>query len=482
MVRTRFAPSPTGALHLGNARTAALNWLYARQQGGAFVLRFEDTDLERHVEGAERDILEALDWLGLDRDEGPSAGGEHGPYRQSERLEIYREHAARLLAEGRAYRCYCTTEELEVRRAEARAEKGDVRYDGRCRDLSPEEERSFAAAGRHPSIRFRVGPETVHYRDRARGDLTVEGERLGDQVILRPDGRPTYNFAVVVDDLLMEITHVIRGAGHLSNTPKQVLFYDAFGAAPPEFLHLPSVLAPGGGKLSKRAGAPGLLEYRDRGYHPDGVLNYLSLLSWSSPSGEEVLSRGQLIAEVDLDRIGVANPEVDPEKLRWLSGQHYRHESIEVVEEALGARMAGRFDLEARQLRALAEVLRERIQILADADPVCQLVLPEPDLSSAAAAEALAEPTADQALRHVVRRWENLDRWGRVELKEELAGAGREAGLKGRLLYHPVRAALTGAVQGPDVPDVAFILGRETTARRLAVGLTATQAVGPREP
>ncbi len=475
MVRTRFAPSPTGSLHLGNARTAALNWLYARQQGGAFILRFEDTDLERHVEGAERDIQHALEWLGLFPDEGPFAGGEHGPYRQSERVELYREHGERLLAEGRAYRCYCTPEELEARRTEARAGKRHVRYDGRCRKLSSEEKARLIASGRPASLRFRVEPGVIHYRDRVRGELTVEGEQLGDQVILRSDGRPTYNFAVVVDDLHMGITHVIRGAGHLSNTPKQVLFYEALGAVPPEFLHLPSVLAPGGGKLSKRAGAPGLLEYRDQGYHPEGLLNYLSLLSWSSSSGKEVLSRDQLIAEVDLGRIGAANPEVDPEKLRWLSGQHYRHESIDVLERGLRDRLAGRFELEARQLRALAEVLRERIQILADADPVCELVLPAPDLSSSDAVEAFRERMAGRALRQVAQRWETVQSWARAELKEELAAAGQEAGLKGRPLYHPVRAALTGAVQGPDVPDVAYILGRETTAARLAAGLAAAE-------
>ncbi|MEJ2372136.1 MAG: glutamate--tRNA ligase family protein [Gemmatimonadales bacterium] len=211
MVRTRFAPSPTGSLHLGNARTAALNWLYARQQDGAFILRFEDTDLERHAQGAERDIQEGLEWLGLVPDEGPFMPGKHGPYRQSERTEIYREHAECLLAEGRAYRCYCTPEELEARRAGARAERGDVRYDGRCRRLSSEEESRLIASGPPASIRFRVEPGIVHYRDRVRGDLTVDGEQLGDQVILRSDGRPTYNFAVVVDDLLMEISHVIRG-------------------------------------------------------------------------------------------------------------------------------------------------------------------------------------------------------------------------------------------------------------------------------
>ena len=477
-VRTRFAPSPTGSLHLGNARTAVLNWLLARQQHGQFILRLEDTDLERHVESAEREIIAALDWLGLDRDEGPIRGGDRGPYRQSERLEIYREHADRLLELGRAYHCYCTPEELEARRTAAKAVRGELRYDGRCRRLSADEAEAMVAAGRRPSVRFRVDPGPIRYRDRARGTLTVDGEQMGDQVILRSDGRPTYNFAVVVDDLLMAITHVIRGAGHLSNTPKQVLFYHALGAEPPEFLHLPSVLDPEGGKLSKRSGAPGVLEYRDGGYHPDGVLNFLSLLSWSSPDGEEVLLRDQLIERVDLDRIGVANPRVDPEKLRWLSGQHYRRESIDRLAAALGEWLAGRFGVQDAQLRALAEVLRERISTLADADPVCALVLPPPDLAAPVARDALAMESAQVALRSVVERWAELPEWSRERLKATLADAGREAGVAGRRLYHPVRAALTGAVEGPDVPDVAFVLGRGEALERLRAALSTALDAG----
>lgn len=470
MVRTRFAPSPTGALHLGNARTAALNWLFARHTGGTFILRFEDTDVQREVEGAEERILEALDWLGLDRDEGPEVGGPSGPYRQSERLELYRAHAERLLAEGQAYHCYCTPEELEARRSRARAAKGELRYDGRCRRRPKSEVDRLVAEGVRPSVRFRVDPGTVRYVDRVRGELTVNGEELGDQVILRSDGRPTYNFAVVVDDLLMEITHVIRGAGHLSNTPKQVLFFAALGAEPPEYLHLPSVLAPGGGKLSKRAGAPAVLEYRELGYHPDGLLNYLSLLSWSSPRGEEVLSRGQLIEEVDLDRIGKANPEIDPDKLRWLSGQHFRRESTDRLAAALSLRLGYRFDVDEAQLRRLAEVLRDRILILADADPICALVLPEPSLSVPGARDALADPTAGRVLRGVADRWRDLDRWTRDDLKTALVAVGKEEDFAGRRLYHPVRVALTGAVQGPDVPDLAYILGPGRTLERLLAG------------
>ena len=470
MVRTRFAPSPTGALHMGNARTAALNWLFARHHGGVFILRFEDTDLDRQIEGAEDGIIKALDWLGLDRDEGPVVGGPHGPYRQSERQRIYQEAAGRLLEQEKAYRCYCTPEELEARRDEARAVKGELRYDGRCRQLTPDEEGRLISEGRRPTIRFRVEPGVIHYADLVRGDLTVDGEELGDQVILRSDGRPTYNFAVVVDDHLMEITHVIRGAGHLSNTPKQVLFYDALGAQPPEFLHLPSVLAAGGGKLSKRAGATGLLEYRREGYHPEGVLNYLSLLSWSSPSGEEVLSRQRLIDELDLRRIGKANPELDPEKLRWLSGQHYRTMAIEQLMAALQGRLGERFELDDSLARPLAEVLRDRILVLSDADAVCELILRPPDLDTTEAREALADPSAEEVLRQVGDAWRVLAEWTREELRRALLEAGAEAGVKGRQLYHPVRAVLTGAVQGPDVPDVAYILGPRRSLARIDAG------------
>jgi glutamyl-tRNA synthetase len=458
---------------MGNARTAVLNWLFARRHEGAFILRFEDTDRERLVESAEREIVDALDWLGLDRDEGPFIGGSHGPYRQSERYGIYRDAAARLLEDGRAYRCYCTPEELEARRVEAKALKGELRYDGRCRQLTGEEEARLVSEGRAPSVRFRVEPGQIHYADRVRGDLAVDGEELGDQVILRSDGRPTYNFAVVVDDHLMEITHVIRGAGHLSNTPKQVLFYAALGAQPPEFLHLPSVLASGGGKLSKRAGATGLLEYRREGYHADGVLNYLSLLSWSSPSGDEVLSRGRLIDELDLDRIGKANPELDPEKLRWLSGQHYRTAPIEQLMGGLESRLAERFELDASLLRPLAEVLRDRILVLSDADAVCELVLPAPKLASPEARDALEDSTAEPVLRSVRDAWAAQDPWTREALRATLLEAGAVAGVKGRQLYHPVRAALTDAVQGPDVPDVAYILGRERSLDRIDAGLRA---------
>lgn len=466
-VRTRFAPSPTGELHLGNARTAVLNWLFSRKHGGRFILRFEDTDVERRTEGAEAAILEGLDWLGLDRDEDPVVGGAYGPYRQSERLAHYTEQTARLLERGLAYRCYCLPEELEGRRAARRASGLHARYDGRCRRLSPAEEEAFRREGRSPAVRFRVEPRPVTFCDRLRGEVTIDGAEVGDAVILRSDGRPTYNFAVVVDDLLMEVTHVIRGSGHLANTPIQILLCAALEGEAPEFVHVPDVLAPGGEKLSKRAGAPGLSRYRAEGYHPDAVVNYLSLLSWSAPDGREELAREELVREIDLDRLGTSQPILDPEKMRWLSGRHIRREAPEV----LAARMEpfvdrARYGLTDRDLQALAEVLRSRIHLLSEAGVEAERIFGEPR-PSAEAASALAVQGAPEVLTAVAREWEEASAWTPQAIGAAIRAAGKRVRAKGGALYRPVRAALTGVLQGPELPDVAYALGRERAVARL---------------
>jgi glutamyl-tRNA synthetase len=471
-VRTRFAPSPTGQLHLGNARTAILNWLFARHHGGAFVLRFEDTDLDRNIETAEAAILESLDWLGLDRDEDPERGGPFGPYRQSERLDLYRNRAEWLLDRGLAYRCYCLPEELTARRDAALEAGGQPRYDGRCRELSEAEEAALAGQGRTPAIRFRVDPGPITVEDRVKGRVTIEGGEFGDMVILRSDGRPTYNFAVVVDDLHMEISHVIRGVGHLANTPKQVLLYRAFDQAQPEFVHIPTVLAPGGGKLSKRAGAPGLLEYRDEGYHPAAVVNYLSLLSWSTETGAEFLTPSDLIEQIDLDRLGASDAILDIEKMRWLSGQHIRGEPPVRLAERL-APFVGHLGLEPAALLALAEVTGERVQLFSEARDEAELLFGEPDLTGQEAVEVLGVPSAPVALRAVADAWSTAD-WARDPLREAIREAARHAGLRGRPMFQPVRMALTGRLSGPELPDVAFVLGRERTQRRLEGALRRT--------
>jgi glutamyl-tRNA synthetase len=466
-VRTRFAPSPTGELHLGNARTAVLNWAFARHHGGAFVLRFEDTDARRGVEEAESAILDGLEWLGLVPDEGPARGGPHAPYRQSRRRPLYRDHAERLLDREAAYHCYCTREELRARR-EAAMEVGErPRYDGRCRELDAEEEARLRSEGRRASVRFRVEPGPVRFVDRVRGEVSIDSREFGDFVILRSDGRPTYNFAVVVDDLLMEISHVIRGAGHLPNTPKQLLVYRALGADPPAFAHVPLVRAPGGGPLSKREGARGLSTWRREGYHPDAVVNYLSLLAWSSPSGDEFLTRERIVDEVDLDRVGRADVELDPEKMKWLSGRHVRAEEAGRLAERLRPRLAAAgIDLDGDALRRAAGLLRDRIQLLEEGVDEIRTLFAEPEPGAEARA-ALEGEDATACVRAVASALASADGWSRAEVRAAVARARSSAPAAGRGFYHPVRAALTGALEGPELPDVAWVLGRERAVGRL---------------
>jgi len=474
-VRTRFAPSPTGAPHLGNARTAILNWLFARHREGAFVLRFEDTDTARNIEGGEAAMIEALDWLGLDRDEGPRAGGPHGPYRQSERRELYASRARDLLASGVAFPCFCSADQMEADRAAAIAAGEPPGRDRRCRDLSVAEAELREAEVRErgeapPAVRLRVDPGAVEFVDRLKGHLTIDGNDLGDMILLRPDGRPTYNFAVAVDDLEMEITHVIRGVSHLSNTPKQVILYRAFGVEPPEFIHIPQVLAPGGGKLSKRAGAPAVLEYREAGYHPDAVVNYLSLLSWSSSSGEEFFTRDGLIEAIDLDRLGAADAEIDPEKMRWLSGQHLRREPADTLARRWShLPVCERLGLVREDLVRAAEVFAKRTHLITEADAELDAVFAEPDITGANAA-ALAAEGAELSLERTLERWRGAD-WDPAALGHSARAVMAEIGVPGKVFFPALRVGLTGALHGPDLGETAYALGRERTMTRLARAL-----------
>ncbi|WP_419937516.1 glutamate--tRNA ligase [Candidatus Palauibacter sp.] len=476
-VRTRFAPSPTGALHLGNARTAILNWLFARRHGGAFVLRLEDTDTERAVPGGEGMIYEALDWLGIAPDEGPREGGPFPPYRQLARAERHRARAAVLLESGRAFRCYCRPDELEARRQAAIAAGEPTGRDARCRDLPAERAHPGEAEGREAAIRLRVESGPVEFTDLLKGTLSIDGDDLGDLVLVRSDGRPTYNFAVAVDDIEMEISHVIRGVGHLSNTPKQVLLYRAFGVRPPEFVHIPTVLAPGGGKLSKRRGAAGILDYRERGFHPDAVLNYLSLLSWSAEDGEEFLSREALVESIDLERLGAADTEVDEEKMAWLSGRHLRAEPAERLARAWATRLdAEELGLNDADLRRAAEVFAKRTRLLSDVTSEVEPIYRAPETDGSAARELLSVPAARTAIHFARAAWADTD-WRPEPLARALRGAMGDAGLAGRAFFPPVRVALTGQLHGPDLGEVGYALGRERTLARLAAAMEAMEAM-----
>lgn len=461
MIRTRFAPSPTGSLHVGNARIAVLNWLFTRRHSGTFILRIEDTDTERNVEGAEAGIRRDLLWLGLDWDEGPDHGGSRGPYRQSERGALYERYAGRLLSERRAYRCFCA---VDVATDGERVERRE-RCACAAEDPAVAEQRAGAAAH---VIRFLVPAGTVvEFDDVIRGSVRVATSEIADFVLLRNDGRPTYNFAVVVDDIEMRISHVIRGVGHLSNTPRQVLLYQALGHAPPAMAHVPMVLGEDRQKLSKRHGAAGMDEYRAQGYHPDALVNYLSLLSWSSPSGDEVLPPARLIAEISLERIGAADVVFDPVKLRWLSGKH-----IEMMDEAALLEAVtpfvdrARFALDAETLRVAVLATRTHLATFADVNEQLAAFFPG----------AAGEPehgAGEAVIAEAARTFAAVDAWTEPTLRDAVQAVGRGAGAKGRALYEPLRRALTGREHGPPLPAVLFVQGREQVLARLRAALDA---------
>ena len=454
MIRTRFAPSPTGSLHVGNARIAVLNWLFTRQQGGCFVLRIEDTDVERNVPGAEAGVRQDLLWLGLDWDEGPGHG-PYGPYRQSERGPAYHRYAERLRESGHAYRCFCAadpTDDTLERRTPCECASLDAAVAAQRAVLEPH------------TLRFRVpAGRTIAIDDAVRGRVEFASQEIADFVLLRSDGRPTYNFAVVVDDIEMRISHVIRGVGHLSNTPRQVLLFDALEAVRPVFAHVPMVLGPDRQKLSKRHGASGMAEYRAQGYHPDGLLNYLSLLSWSSPTGEDVLSREQLIEEISLDRIGVADAMFDPARLRWLSAKHIERMPLPDLIDAIRPFVdRERFDLDDDTLRAAVAATRTHYATFADVNEQLEEFFPSGRTTS------IDSPVIPAALSTLGR----VHEWREDELRAALQDITRASGVKGRALYEPLRRALTGREHGPPLGAVMFVQGRE----RVLASLRAAQA------
>lgn len=509
-VRTRFAPSPTGALHVGNVRIAIFNWLFARRHGGAFILRIEDTDPERNVPGAEAAILEDLRWLGLRWDEGPDVGGPAGPYRQSERLAIYRRCAEQLVKAGRAYPCYCSPEELQRGRSTHGGEDEPARYSGRCRELTDAERARYQAEGRVASIRFRVSRRAAHPPDasrkegRAHRDAPGDGclrdrivimdeikgavsfplEDFDDFVILRSDGRPVYNFAVVVDDALMGITHVIRGVGHLSNTPKQALLFDALGFPRPRFAHLPMVLGEDRRKLSKREGAWGVAELREAGYHPDAVVNYLSLLGWSSPSGEEFLPRQRLIEEICLDRVRESDTVFDLEKLRWLSARHIDAMSLEELVAAVRPWMdRARFPLEGQALAVAVAAVRSHLHTFGEINEHLVPFFPgdSPALESARA-QLAKDAEARRVLEAVAKALCSVEPWTEDTVSAALREAGKALGARGARLFHPLRRALTGVESGPELAKLLAALGREETLARIAAVTAPAGEAHPASP
>lgn len=481
-VRTRFAPSPTGSLHVGNARTAVLNWALARHHDGDFILRIEDTDVERNVAGAEHALLRDLEWLGLQWDEGPGlegAGerGEHGPYHQRGRLPLYHRRRDELLDAGRAYRCFCSPEELEAERARAVAEGDQPGYPGTCRRLGAAEGAERAERGEPHVVRLATpAAGAIVVEDAIRGRVRFDAAGIGDFVLVRSDGLPTYNFAVVVDDIAMAITHVVRGAGHLSNTPHQLLIYEALGVSPPVFAHAPTVLGPDRRKLSKREGARPLSALREEGLHPDAVVNYLSLLGWSSPSGDEVLTPERIVAEVTLDRMNAADVVYDEEKLRWLSGQHIQRMPLEALIEAVRpyVERSPAAPLLDDGLEPAVAAIQSRLTAFSEAPAH---LLPFLGPAGPEAAARLGAVRADRGalalLRSARERLSSAEPWEPGTIEAAIKAAGREAGRSGRALYLPVRVALTGEEHGPSLPAVAVAQGRQGVLERLDAVLAA---------
>ncbi|MFH1219640.1 MAG: glutamate--tRNA ligase [Candidatus Eisenbacteria bacterium] len=473
--RVRFAPSPTGFLHVGGARTALFNWLFARHAGGTFVLRLEDTDVARSYAEAEHDLVADLRWLGLDWDEGPDRGGPWGPYRQSERLGVYREVADSIIRAGKAYKCYCTDQELEARRKAALEAGGMPHYDGRCRRLGEREIAALEAEGRPASVRFVVEYHEVVIPDIVRGEVRFKTGMVGDFVILRSDGMPTYNFACVVDDWKMNITHVIRGEEHLSNTLRQSLVYEHLGLKPPIFAHLPLVLAPDRTKLSKRHGATSVGEMRALGYPPEAILNHLVLLGWSPGDDREIMTRPEIVERFSLERVSRSPSVFDRDKLEWITLHHIKLMGTDEIiagilpyleakggdtgDQALLARVAGALKDTGKKFPDLAE----EAMIFLKTDDAIPLEL----------AARLKSESAATAISGFLSALGQLGSGGpgpctgqsgsvdRAAVSNLLAQLVKETGLKKGEVFMPLRIALTGATKGPEIPIVVEVLGKE---------------------
>ena len=485
-VRVRFAPSPSGFLHVGGARTALFNFLYARHHGGVFVLRIEDTDQERSTEDSVTAIYEGLKWLGLNWDEGPGAGGAKGPYHQSERLPLYAEAVARLLGEGKAYRCFCSPEDLQRRREEALKRGDQPKYDRLCHRIPAAESEARAAKGERHAIRFFMPDGETRWDDGVRGDVTFQNTALDDLVIARSDGHPTYNFAVVIDDHAMEITDVLRGDDHISNTPRQIQIFRALGLAHPRFAHFPMILGPDGTRLSKRHGATSVTAFRDEGILPEAMVNFLALLGWAYDGEREMFSMEELIQFFTLDRVS-RNPAIfNYEKLEWMNGEYFRALPLErrvdlIVEHlrATGELPAGALQDRSfltRAVEAAGDRVKRPQQFLGySAYLFVDRVAPDPVLW----AELQAKPGTPERLRRLAAALETVSPFEHDPLEKATRGVAAELGVKAGDVIMPARIALTGKKVTPGIFDVMLLLGAERTVKRLRDAADHLEAASP---
>jgi glutamyl-tRNA synthetase len=448
-------------LHVGNARTALFNWLLARGQGGTFILRIEDTDAERSTRESEATILRDLRWLGLDWDEGPDIGGSHGPYRQSERLHLYQSYAKELLNADAAYHCFCTTAQLEAERQEALAAGRPARYAGTCRRLSKEQAAERTAAGERAAIRFRIPDDRdVVFTDAVRGEVRFQTDVIGDPIIVRADGMPAYNFAVVVDDALMEVTHVIRGEDHISNTPRQILLYEALGFSPPTFAHLSLVMGPDHAPLSKRHGATSVGEFRSKGYLPEALVNYLALIGWSPGGNDELLPIDELARRFSLENVGHSAGVFDEEKLAWanrhylkiadparlaeLSLPYFKEAGVAMSPDAVGLQfLASAMSIASASVDRLQQV-PARLSFLFGYDA-------EAALDDRHALDEMRGESARAVVRALAEELATAPRLDREKFREAANRVKARTGQKGKALFHPIRVVLTGRAEGPEL-------------------------------
>lgn len=479
-MKVRFAPSPTGPFHIGGARSALFNWLLARREGGTFLLRIEDTDLVRSTRESEENIKAALKWLGMDWDEGIDVGGDNGPYRQTERLDIYKEVTDRLIAEGKAYYCYCTEEELESERQAQLARGETPKYNGHCRHLTEEQRAAYEAEGRKPTVRLRVPlNETVAFDDMVRGHVAFESNGIGDFVIVKSDGIPVYNYAVVIDDHTMEVTHVIRAEEHLSNTPRQIVIYNALGWEVPTFGHISLIMGKDGKKMSKRHGATSVEQYKNLGYLPEAINNFLALMGWAPEGEQELFTTEELIKNFSMDRVA-KNPAVfDIDKLNWINFNYMKKLTDEELytlclpslQEA-GYASAQPDEAEKARLTMLCVCLKDHISYGAQIKEEAAMFFTDSisideehrdDIKA-----VLAEESCPTVLAAFSDKLKAMDEVTPEQVKAAIKAIMKETKLKGKFVFMPIRVAITGQMHGPDLNYIVPLLGRDTVLARLA--------------
>lgn len=472
MVRTRFAPSPTGYLHVGGLRTALYAYLYAKQNNGQMVLRIEDTDQERKVEGAIDKIIEALDWAGLNPDEGPRAGGNYGPYIQSERIQYYTKYANQLLEKEHAYPCFCTKERLDELNRIQKMQNKPPGYDGKCRSIPKEEAEQRIKDGEPHVIRQKIPEDRdIVVNDIIRGKVSFDTNLLDDQILVKSDGFPTYHLANIVDDHMMEITHVIRGEEWLPSTPKHILLYEFLGWEVPEFAHLPLLLNKDRSKLSKRQGDVAVSDYREKGYLKDALLNFLALLGWNPGTEQEIFSMEELIQEFSLEKVGKSGSVFDIEKLNWMNGIYIRNMEIEELYHQIKSRIDSEIDWNAKALKKILGLLQESLTTLNDINEQGIIFFKENLHLEDEAVEMLHTENTIKVLRSFADKLNDLEELDRDNFIETARAVQKETGIKGQQLWMSIRVGITGQTHGPEIHKTAEILGKERSLKRIQEAL-----------